>query len=203
LPAFRGAPYSIIRFCAGQPLVKLGAAPDSDLVEAVTRVENTSSAVARPFTCVDVQRIIRHTPCFQRGPYASGVSLRHQRKGPAHMTNRTTRTAPTPSRWRRNVQRERLSRPIPPAAAWATQAVRARLSMTIRPIESTAATGIADAFRLSLPAVFLDARRVSTWRDPADDLLAWLKQRHALNTRGALAYLLSLRKALYECRHQA
>jgi hypothetical protein len=101
------------------------------------------------------------------------------------------------------VQRERLSRPIPPAAAWATQAVRARLSMTIRPIESTAATGIADAFRLSLPAVFLDARRVSTWRDPADDLLAWLKQRHALNTRGALAYLLSLRKALYECRHQA
>jgi CheY-like chemotaxis protein len=94
--------------------------------------------------------------------------------------------------------RRPLPQRVPPVATTARDRVSglAVPGMT-KPIGTNAARRIADTFKLSVPEVFLDARRVSTWRGPADDLLAWLKHRHLLDTLGALAYLLSLRLALH------
>jgi len=64
------------------------------------------------------------------------------------------------------------------------------------PISDSAARQIASTFKLPVPEVFLDARQVSTWAAPGDDLLVSLEHRHAFLARQAVAYLVSLRKAL-------
>ena len=64
------------------------------------------------------------------------------------------------------------------------------------PISDIAAGQIAGVFRLPMADVILDAREVSAWGHSNDDLLVWLEHRHVWSARGALAYLLSLRKAL-------
>jgi hypothetical protein len=42
----------------------------------------------------------------------------------------------------------------------------------------------------------MDAHQVATWQEPGDDLLVSLARRHSFEVRGAVAYLLSLRKAM-------
>jgi hypothetical protein len=64
------------------------------------------------------------------------------------------------------------------------------------PIPDSAARQIASSFTLSVADVSADAREVSMWQGPMDDLLQWLKRRHGFRTRSALAYLISLRVAL-------
>ncbi len=64
------------------------------------------------------------------------------------------------------------------------------------PISDIAAGQIAGMFKLPLADVILDARQVSAWGHSNDDLLVWLEHRHVWSARGALAFLLSLRKAL-------
>ena len=70
-------------------------------------------------------------------------------------------------------------------------------SLAEPPISDSVARQIASCFRLPVDEVVLDAQQVSTWSGPADELLVWLEQRHRWRARGALAYLLSLRRALH------
>jgi hypothetical protein len=69
-------------------------------------------------------------------------------------------------------------------------------SPTEPPISTSAARQIAGVFELAPAEVVLDAQQTSAWRGPADELLVWIERRHAWHARRALAYLLSLRKAL-------
>jgi hypothetical protein len=64
------------------------------------------------------------------------------------------------------------------------------------PISDNAARQIASAFKMPVADVLLDASQVSAWTGVADDLLVWLEQRHRWSARGAVGYLLSLRRAL-------
>jgi hypothetical protein len=64
------------------------------------------------------------------------------------------------------------------------------------PIEDNAAQGIADAFDLAVEEVNRDARQLSAWNGPGDDLFVSLQHDHGWSTSRALAYLLSLRHAL-------
>ena len=64
------------------------------------------------------------------------------------------------------------------------------------PIDERDAGLIATAFKLSVQDVIMDAHQVATWQEPGDDLLVSLARRHSFEVRGAVAYLLSLRKAM-------
>jgi hypothetical protein len=64
------------------------------------------------------------------------------------------------------------------------------------PISHAVARQIAGTFNLPVRDILTDARQVSMWVEPADDLLVSLEHRHGFRARAAVAYLLSLRSAL-------
>jgi hypothetical protein len=65
------------------------------------------------------------------------------------------------------------------------------------PIGGNAAQEIADAFKLPVDEVNLDARQIAAWNRPGDDLFVSLQHLRGWNASGALAYLLSLRYAMH------
>ena len=52
---------------------------------------------------------------------------------------------------------------------------------------------LAEAFELSTAEVMFDELGVETWDQPADELLAWLSERHGWRAEHAVFYLTSLK----------